>query len=68
MYSRIYSTQAFGDFYGPEVIWISVPGHEMPPMNSFCDMSIFMAPIRKHFQVPNLSGPNIFLQKTLLES
>ena len=29
-------------------------------MNGFWDMSIFMAPIRKHFRAQNLSGPNFF--------
>ena len=39
---------------------IFILGHEMPQMNGFWDISIFMAPINKHFRIQNLSEPKFF--------
>ena len=53
------------------MIMIFIPSHEMPQMNGFWDISIFMAPICKHFRakknrVQNLSGKHSWSLKTLI--
>ena len=44
------------------MMMIFISSHEMPQMNGFSDMSIFMAPIRKHFRAQKSQWTKFFLE------